>query len=715
MTNKAFLEREEVLKYIDTIDFKTQYVKITILDNTNTPLRAIEGRVTGGNININGSSSVRRTGTLTLVTEYVENSSDPLDIMNAVSDIKTLISINKRVKIELGIENNGSLYREYPLFWFTLGSYMIQNASVTYNIQQGIQISLKLMDKMALLNGEMGGTFTEEVTHSPLGEYADGSQEIVKAGVKVHTLIEYLLRDYGELTTAEYRIEDIPNTVHNLLRWIYDKKALVIDTDKKELRLTTEKDIKGLDVFDYRTHIGYTDTDFIYPLDKNLLSKAGETVVSVLDVIKNTLGNYEYFFDVDGIFHFREIKKNQLNTGSAFEDLTKAIADKYFFKALVDESVYSFKNARLVSSYSNDPQYPKIKNDLVVWGKNDSKQDIRYHLRLQEMSDRSKLSRWIVRFNTQPLNHLPYSIIEAQIHLETENWRGQEGAFLTCDNDDDSLFYIDFAAAERPGRVASDEGGVTDDDWRLLMYLQAIQKHTSRQTPFDKEIIANLPFLYSLEYPSAQYNPQAKDYISIPYDAQQIQENFFKPIYLRNNLSYWVDVINTNDAKLAQTVNIQSFGVETIGKRTKVINDEKVNCLFSSVTSQLDKYTFVESEEAEVEFIEKDGKWIIKVPTHYTFNDDGKEISFWTKCVGLGTIEKPAFEVLRSSLHEYLSYNNNINIQVLPVYHLDVNQRITVENKESDIYGDYVINTISLPLALNGMMTINARKAVERI
>ena len=96
--------------------------------------------------------------------------------------------------------------------------------------------------------------------------------------------------------------------MHNLLRWIYDKKALVIDTDKKELRLTTEKDINELDVFDYRTHIGYTDTDFIYPLDKDLLSKAGETVVSVLDTIKNTLGNYEYFFDVDGIFHFREIK-----------------------------------------------------------------------------------------------------------------------------------------------------------------------------------------------------------------------------------------------------------------------------------------------------------------------------------------------------------------------------------------------------------------------
>lgn len=710
MANQAFLEREEVLKYIDTIDFKTQYIKITILDNTNTPLRAIEGRATGGSININGSSSVRRTGTLTLVTEYLENPSDPLEVMNAVSDMKTLISINKRVKIELGIENNGPLYREYPMFWFTLGSYMIQNASVTYNIQQGIQIYLKLMDKMALLNGEMGGTFTEEVTHSPLGLYADGTQKIVKAGVKIRTLIEYLLRDYGELTTAEYRIEDIPNTIHNLLRWIYNKKALIVDTNKKELRLTHEEKMEGLDVFHYHEHIGYTDTDFVYPLDKDLLSKAGETVVSVLDAIKNTLGNYEYFFDVNGVFHFREIK-NQLNIGSTFDDLTKAIADKYFFKTLTEESVYSLKDARLVSSYNNDPQYIKIKNDFVVWGKNNSKRDIRYHLRLQEIPNSTKLSQWIVRFNIHPEHNAPYSIVEARVKSEGMDWKGEEGTFLTIDDEDNSVFYIDFSVAQRPGRIES----VTDDDWRLLLYLQAIQKHLSRQTPFDKELMSQLPLLYSLEYPSVEYHQETETYSAIPYDAEYIQQHFFAPIYDRNNLSYWIDVINTNDAQLAQVADIQQFGVETIGKHTKVINDEKVNCLFSSVTSELDKYTFIESEGEEVEFIEKDGKWTIMVPQNYILEDDGKEVNFWTQCVGLGTIEKSAFEVLRSSLHEYLSYNNNINIQVLPVYHLDVNQRIAVENKESDIYGDYVINTISLPLALNGMMTINARKAVERI
>jgi hypothetical protein len=74
-----------------------------------------------------------------------------------------------------------------------------------------------------------------------------------------------------------------------------------------------------------------------------------------------------------------------------------------------------------------------------------------------------------------------------------------------------------------------------------------------------------------------------------------------------------------------------------------------------------------------------------------------------------------AYDALRMSIHEHLSYNNNISIQTMPVYHLDVNQRIYVKNEEADIDGDYIIKSITIPLALNGMMSINAQRAIERI
>jgi hypothetical protein len=48
--------------------------------------------------------------------------------------------------------------------------------------------------------------------------------------------------------------------------------------------------------------IGYELTPFTYPGE--LVAAQGETITSVLDKIKNALGNYEYFYDVDGNFRF---------------------------------------------------------------------------------------------------------------------------------------------------------------------------------------------------------------------------------------------------------------------------------------------------------------------------------------------------------------------------------------------------------------------------
>jgi hypothetical protein len=50
--------------------------------------------------------------------------------------------------------------------------------------------------------------------------------------------------------------------------------------------------------------IGYQYTDFTYPSKDDFVSNAGETITSALDKIKNAIGNYEYFFDIDGVFHF---------------------------------------------------------------------------------------------------------------------------------------------------------------------------------------------------------------------------------------------------------------------------------------------------------------------------------------------------------------------------------------------------------------------------
>jgi len=51
----------------------------------------------------------------------------------------------------------------------------------------------------------------------------------------------------------------------------------------------------------------------------------------------------------------------------------------------------------------------------------------------------------------------------------------------------------------------------------------------------------------------------------------------------------------------------------------------------------------------------------------------------------------------------------------MPIYHLEPNTRITVNDDDSDIHGDYIINSLTVPLTANGTMSISASRAIERI
>jgi hypothetical protein len=52
----------------------------------------------------------------------------------------------------------------------------------------------------------------------------------------------------------------------------------------------------------YGSIVGYRQTDLVYAGD--LIENVGEAITSVLDKIKNMLGDFEYFYDLDGRFIF---------------------------------------------------------------------------------------------------------------------------------------------------------------------------------------------------------------------------------------------------------------------------------------------------------------------------------------------------------------------------------------------------------------------------
>ncbi len=76
---------------------------------------------------------------------------------------------------------------------------------------------------------------------------------------------------------------------------------------------------------------------------------------------------------------------------------------------------------------------------------------------------------------------------------------------------------------------------------------------------------------------------------------------------------------------------------------------------------------------------------------------------------------RSAYEEIRKELYQYTNYNEQISISALPIYYLEPNIRITVRDPESGIDGDYMIKNISLPLDINGTMSLSCTRAFERI
>ena len=66
-------------------------------------------------------------------------------------------------------------------------------------------------------------------------------------------------------------------------------------------------------------------------------------------------------------------------------------------------------------------------------------------------------------------------------------------------------------------------------------------------------------------------------------------------------------------------------------------------------------------------------------------------------------------------LYQYGYCTENITLATVPIYYLEPNIRIEVEDKLSNIYGDYIIRSISLPLTHEGTMSISAVRATNRL
>ena len=123
---------------------------------------------------------------------------------------------------------------------------------------------------------------------------------------------------------------------------------------------------------------GYFLTDLTFAGD--LIAKAGETLTSVLDKIKNMLSNFEYFYDINGKFIFQKKKEYLLTSwGSTETNINRSFIDPLLYG---QDYVFNFIDSILISSFQNTPKITDIKNDYCVWGSyNNSGTEIPIHMR----------------------------------------------------------------------------------------------------------------------------------------------------------------------------------------------------------------------------------------------------------------------------------------------------------------------------------------------
>ena len=122
---------------------------------------------------------------------------------------------------------------------------------------------------------------------------------------------------------------------------------------------------------------GYGMTLLVYPSE--LKGEPGDSITSILDKIVNMMGNYEYFYDLNGQFVF-QAKPAYVKT--AWNNTIEITNNNYVDPSeLVNKVAYTFDNAVLTTQYQNSPNINSIKNDYIIWGekKNFNGNSIKFH------------------------------------------------------------------------------------------------------------------------------------------------------------------------------------------------------------------------------------------------------------------------------------------------------------------------------------------------
>lgn len=357
----------DMLQRLDRYPHREIYARISYWDISipyMVPIQ-IEGRITGGSVNIDGNSSNRRSCSLTFAI-----SNEALEFENDIIHpwLKFEAGLTNRFKLEVGLKNlpeievSNSINTLFPqvsydanteIFWFNQGEYVCSSYSYNEAIN-AVNISISGKDYMSLLNGELDGTLDSTVNFGIFEQILEDNS-ILEVQVPVVEVIKEAVHHYGKIPFNKIKIEEeLLNTPGFVLKeYRYDKPLYLFrqysssneitpyfyGTLNGKFEVTKDGETKALNIFlddkdfdnlipdeqgnlnpgemfvyngqNYQIHridfgetAGYSQTPLVYTGD--LIAKPGESIESVIKKIKDMLGDYEYFFDFEGNFIFQK-------------------------------------------------------------------------------------------------------------------------------------------------------------------------------------------------------------------------------------------------------------------------------------------------------------------------------------------------------------------------------------------------------------------------
>ena len=446
------------------------FARITVLTQDENAIETIEGKVSGGSINVDGKSAIRRTCSLNLVAKDI--------VIN-----EFYWGIKNKFKLEIGLLNKvDSNYED--IIWFPQGIFLITNFDVSQTLKD-CKITIKGKDKMCLLNGEFAGHLPHETDFGKIDIYDNVTDTVITEDVLIKTIIQEAVRNFGGELPQNIIINDIENAGLELLEYrgktpmymfrqvnndtysnitfnrdqkcyinredgklketnindnsiIYDSlidlngkisptpviltlikqevseqefyngvyyklfKQYYVDpnnnylTEQNKYLISNEIIYEQAQIYDpteqyykadgqyyiakfeYGDTPGYKLTNLTYAGE--LIAKAGETITSILDKIKKMLGDFEYFYNLDGKFVFQRQQKYNFSNWHMSEKDEIIYNDSTLN---MEKPIFNLLDNKLLTSFKNSPKLTDMKNDYSVWGnrKMDSGIDRTIHAR----------------------------------------------------------------------------------------------------------------------------------------------------------------------------------------------------------------------------------------------------------------------------------------------------------------------------------------------